>query len=97
MATAIQATNAESTAITVGKNFSAAENNLLAAYNLKEGDSTTKLAQDLGIKDKNVSIRSLQLIAEQRFQSASHTLNLFSTIMDKVDQLKQRLINKLSN
>ncbi len=97
MSTDINATQAQRAAITIGKNLTTAQEQLLDAYNLKEGDSVTKLANAMGIKDKNVTIRSLQLIAEQRFQNASHTLNLFSSIMDKIDQIKQRLINKFSN
>jgi hypothetical protein len=100
MATTL-ASNVDPAAATVGANFTKAENNLLAAYSLKEGASASQLkalAKDLGVtSSSNLNIRSLQLIAEQRFQHSSHVLNLFSGLLDKVDQLKQRLIAKFAN
>jgi len=96
MSTTIKSSTAENTAMSVGANMKSAEQNLLDAYRLKEGDSLTELAKKMGLDNGSVTIRSLQLIAEQRFQTASQTLNIFSGIMDKIDQLKQRLINKFS-
>jgi hypothetical protein len=56
------------------------------------------MAKDLGLPaSEKQNIRAIQLIAEQRFQGASQSLNLFSNILDKIDQLKQRLINKFGN
>ena len=46
---------------------------------------------------QDVPLRSLQLIAEQKFQHGSQVLNMFSGLLDKIDQLKQRLISKFSN
>jgi|688.fasta_scaffold2089077_2 hypothetical protein len=97
MATGIKEINAQGTATTIGQNLAAAQNNLLNAYKLKEGDSVVSLARKMGLDEGSATVRSLQLIAEQRFQSTSHSLNLFTGIMDKIDQLKQRLINKFSN
>ncbi len=94
------ASNVDSTARTVGTNFTNAQNNLLKAYSLKEGASSSELkalAKDLGVSSTNATVRSLQLIAEQRFQHSSQVINLFSSLLDKVDQLKQRLIAKFSN
>ena len=98
----IIATNARDTSVTIGKNFNQAQDNLLTAYSLSEStpgkDAKIKeLASKLGVSQTDATVRSLQLIAEQRFQSASHTINLFSTLLDKVDQLKQRIINRLAN
>jgi len=97
---AIKATSVDSTAKTIGDNFTKAQNNLLTAYNLKEGASTKELetlAAALGVSPDKATVRSLQLIAEQRFQHSSQVLNMFSGLLDKVDQLKQRLIAKFSN
>ena len=45
----------------------------------------------------NNPLRGLQLVAEQRYQHGSQVLNMFSGLLDKIDQLKQRLISKFSN
>ncbi len=100
----VKATDAHETAITLGKDYQSAENNLLIAYTLKEGTTMSgadkqrfdKLAQALGVKSSDATVRSLQLIAEQRYQRSSQVLAMFTTLLDKVDQLKQRLIGKLS-
>lgn len=94
------ASNVDPTAIALGSDFTKAQNNLMAAYTLKEGASPSQLkslAKSLGVPLSNLSVRSLQLIAEQRFQNSSQVLTLFSNILDKIDQLKQRLISKLAN
>ena len=39
-------------------------------------------------------LKGLQLIAEQRFQHASQVFSMFSALLDKLDQMKQRLIQK---
>jgi hypothetical protein len=39
-------------------------------------------------------LKGLQLIAEQRFQHASQVFSMFSALLDKIDQMKQRLIQK---
>jgi hypothetical protein len=95
------ATSVDKTAVQVGSNLTQAQNNLLAAYALKEGATAAQLnslAKDLGVSStKDLNIRSLQLIAEQRFQHSSQVLNMFSGLLDKIDQLKQRLISKFSN
>lgn len=100
MATTL-ASKVDQAALTVGANFTKAENNLLAAYSLKEGATAAQLsalAKDLGVTNSSsTNLRSLQLVAEQRFQHSSQVLNLFSGLLDKVDQLKHRLIAKFSN
>ena len=90
----------DSSAVQVGANMTKAQDNLLRAYNLKEGASKSEissLATALGLKGKEVSVRSLQLVAEQRFQHASQVFSLFSGLLDKIDQMKQRIINRFSN
>jgi hypothetical protein len=95
------ASNVDSAALQVGSNLTKAENTLLAAYALKEGATASQLkalAKELGVSStKDINLRSLQLIAEQRFQHSSQVLNLFSGLLDKIDQLKQRIISKFSN
>jgi len=95
-------TKAEQTATKLGAHYNDMEDLLLQAYALKEGtpnsDQAFKdIAQGLGISTTNASIRSVQLIAEQRFQRANQMLTLFSGLMDKVDQVKQRIISKFAN
>ena len=95
-----KATDVRNTAFQIGKNFNTAQDNLLRAYSLKDGDkdAVAKMAKDLGLPaSEKQNIRAIQLIAEQRFQGASQSLNLFSNILDKIVQLKQRLINKFGN
>ncbi len=94
------ASNLDACAAQLGANFTKAQDDLLKAYKLKEGASAQdlkKVADALGVKVSDASVRSLQLIAEQRFQHGSHAINMFSSLIDKVDQLKQRLISKFSN
>ena len=95
------ATDVDTAAKQVGDNFSRCEDNLFSAYALRETASQTELkslATKLGVATTgNLNIRSLQLVAEQRFQHSSHVLTLFSGLLDKVDQLKQRLISKFAN
>ena len=98
----LDATKAEQTATQLGKHLNDVEDLLLQAYALKEGtpntDSAFKtLSTGLGVSSSTSSIRSLQLIAEQRYQRASQMLTLFSGILDKVDQMKQRIIAKFGN
>jgi hypothetical protein len=40
-------------------------------------------------------LKGLQLITQQRFEHSSQIFSAFSNIMEKLDQLKQRLIQKL--
>jgi hypothetical protein len=100
MATAAtKATSVDATALKVGANITAAQNNLFTAYSLKEGASDAelkKLAKALGVSTATPNLRSLQLVAEQRFQHASQAYTLFSGILDKIDQIKQRIISKFS-
>lgn len=90
----------DSTALQVGASMTKAQDNLLKAYNLKEGASKSalaSLAKDLGLAGKEVTVRSLQLIAEQRFQQSSQVFSLFSGLLDKIDRMKQGIINRFSN
>ena len=61
----------------------------------KADGSTEKVKKE--VVPSNFSVRAAQLIAEQRFQRASQVISMFSSFMDKIDQMKQRIIGKLSN
>ena len=92
----------EQTALKIGSNTQTAEQNLMEAYSLKDDspDKLKELASKLGITvDANTTLtaRSIQLVAEQRFQNATQVFSLFSNLMDKIDQMKQRVISKMSN
>jgi hypothetical protein len=89
----------------VGNNITTAQTHLMEAYALREGAEAEKLkdlAKKLGIKtiDENTKqeitpdLKGLQLVAEQRFQHANQVFTMFSTLLDKIDQMKQRLIQK---
>jgi hypothetical protein len=95
-------------AIIVGGNVSEAEAELMEAYSLREGAEAAKLIEignKLGIKkmgkdDKGNDVqlppdlKGLQLIAEQRYQHSNRIYTMFSSLLDKMDQMKQRLIQK---
>lgn len=107
---------------TVGANVTYAQNNLMEAFALREGQEAdaAALADRLGIKvvrevvDKDgktvvdpktgkakteevaPDLKGLQLITQQRFEHATQIFSTFSNIMEKLDQLKQRLIQKLA-
>ena len=99
----VYASDVDKAAAVLGYNFTKAQNDLLAAYSLKEGATTediNKMAKALNIKFENgttANARAIQIIAEQRFQHSSQILSLFSSLLDKVDQMKQRIIAKFSN
>jgi hypothetical protein len=86
-------------AVTVGTNVSASEADLMLAYSTREGDEAgkKKLAEALKISMSDGTtpdLKGLQLIAEQRYQHSSRIYNMFSSLLDKMDQMKQRLIQK---
>ncbi|MFN4894246.1 MAG: hypothetical protein ACK5GN_11910 [Pseudomonadota bacterium] len=39
-------------------------------------------------------LKGLQMIAEQRYQHSGRIYNMFSSLLDKMDQMKQRVIQK---
>jgi hypothetical protein len=101
--------------MTVGWNVDKAQQDLMFAYGVREGDKegliklmgpeylnvTVDAKDDKGnqITDPNrlvdqVSLKGLQLIAEQRFQHSGRIFTLFSDLLSKIDQMKQRLIQK---
>jgi hypothetical protein len=95
-----KATTVDAAALQVGANVTKAQENLFKAYSLKEGASDSQLkalAKALGVSTANANLRSLQLVAEQRFQHSSQVYSLFSGLLDKIDQMKQRIINRFSN
>jgi hypothetical protein len=88
----------------VGANVSLAQTNLMKAFSLTEGNAEQirLLAEELKIstqtpdgKPTTPDLKGLQLITQQRFEHATQIFNTFSNIMDKLDQLKQRLIQKM--
>lgn len=94
----------QQTAHELGKDQESTMNNLLAAYSLKDTDTDKKALRDLagklglsGDQLTNSSAKSLQLIAEQRFQQSSSKMTLFSNLMDRLAQMKQQLINNMKN
>ncbi len=99
----VYASDVDKAAATLGYNYTKTQNDLLAAYSLKEGASEAdikKIADSLNIKfekGSQANTRAIQIIAEQRFQHSSQILSLFSGLLDKVDQMKRRLISKFSN
>ncbi len=99
-------TQAEKAALQVASNFSESEDLLFKAYSLPENDTTTNnsdlsdLAKKLGVTSvdgKTYKLRAVQLVAEQRYQRASHVMTMFTGLLDKVDQMKQRIISKFAN
>jgi len=86
----------------VGQNVSIAEADLMAVYSAREGDpnkNLTDLAKRLNLKIEpgtTPDLKGLQLIAERRYQHSNQIYNMFSSLLDKMDQMKQRLIQKFS-
>ncbi len=92
----------DTAAATIANNLENTESLLLQAYseNFKDGDvKLQELARNLGVDfdggNADISVRGLQLIAEQRYQQRSQSFSLFSNILSKADQLKQQIISKL--
>jgi hypothetical protein len=98
----VYASNADQAAVILGKNLAESETNLMTAYSLKENDSDKikELAKKLNLTFKDgtdATPRALQLIAEQRYQRSTQMFSLFSNLLDKIDQMKMRVISKFSN
>jgi hypothetical protein len=98
----VYATNADQAAVILGKNLAESETNLMSAYSLKENDTDKikALAKQLNLTfkdEKDATPRALQLIAEQRYQRSTQMFSLFSNLLDKIDQMKMRVISKFSN
>lgn len=94
---------------TVGMNVSLSEADLMEAYSMREGASDPEavakqiaLGKRLGITAKDSvtgkeiapDLKGLQLIAERRYQHSNQIYTMFSSLLDKMDQMKQRLIQK---
>jgi hypothetical protein len=94
----------ENQAHAAGTNVSYAQDTLMLAYSIKEGDTEglekLRNALNIVVKDEKTGktitpdLKGLQLIAEQRFQHSSQIFNMFSNLLDKIDNMKQRLIQK---
>jgi hypothetical protein len=84
--------------IKVGQNVDAAQADLMFAYTVREGDDAglAQLMDKLQVKGplKDVSLKGLQLMAEQRYQHSGRIYTMFSELLNKIDQMKQRLIQK---
>ncbi len=93
--------NLDQAASQIGRNLTDAQSNLMAAYSLQEGGDKNKivdLAKSLGIKvkaDEELTVKTVQLIAEQRFQQSSSVASLFSNLLEKLDQIRQQIINNI--
>lgn len=87
----------EGTARTIGNAYSDAESTVLEAFALKDEPAAVKeFAAKLGITDTDkISLRGVQTIAQQRFESAGQVTMLFSSLLEKMNQLKERLINNI--
>jgi hypothetical protein len=92
---------------TVTDNIGKAEMNLMVAYALKDDEQNASKIQDLanslGVRKVDErgnpithTLRSLQLIAETIYQTATHVMNMFTSIIDKMDQMKKQIIQKFS-
>ena len=93
----------DAAALQIGANVNDAQSNLMKAYSLKDGASKTeltKLATALGVtfKDsKELNVKTLQLVAEQRFQQQTSVTSLFTNLLEKLHQMRQQIINNLKN
>ena len=94
----------DTAAIAIAKNLEDTESLLLKAYGDKfDGDKgqakLEELAVNLGLditdKSFDLTVRGLQLVAEQRYQQKSQTFSLFSNILSKADQLKQQILQRI--
>ena len=94
----------DTAAIAIAKNLEDTESLLLKAYGNKfDGPNgqadLEELATNLGLKfdekEFDLTVRGLQLVAEQRYQQKSQTFSLFSNILSKADQLKQQILQRI--
>ena len=88
------------TALALGKSATAAHKSLLETFQLKDGDKAEieKTAKALGLtaeEAKQATPKALQAIAQQQFQDQNMLMNLLSTVLDKIDQVRQRIIGNI--
>jgi len=100
MASQISGVNIAKTANEIAKQTSTSENNMMEAFKLEEGSTkgVKDLAEKMGLNDdqiKNATPKSLQLIAQQRYQDRSAMMNLLSTLIEKMGQIKDRIIQNI--
>ena len=87
-------------ALAVGTQAESAQTNVLKAFALKDKDKSAieALAKDLGLKGdeiKQANPQSLQLIAQQKFQQQSAIVQLFTSMLQKMDEIRQRIIQNI--
>jgi len=84
--------------VQVGQNVDKSEADLMFAYTVREGDpkGLQELMTKLNVTGAldQVSLKGLQLMAEQRYQHSGRIYTMFSELLAKIDQMKQRLIQK---
>lgn len=85
----------------IGTNLNSAQSNLMTAYSMTDATASDQalsdLAKALGYKadGQKLNVKTLQLVAEQRFQQSSSVATLFSNLLEKMDQLRQRIIGNI--
>ena len=94
-------TNVVKTANTVAKNANTAQQLLMDAYELKDDqvDQAQTIARKSGAftetEIKSITPQSLRIIAQQKYQDSSSMLNLFSTLIQKMGEIKDRIIQNI--
>lgn len=93
-------TSLDSSALAIGSAYNDSQETVMKAFAMTEDaspDQLQALAKELGVTDtKNLTVRGLQTVAQQRYERSGQVLMLFSTLLDKMNQLKERIINNIS-
>lgn len=89
-----------SAALDLGQKVTSTQDLLLKSFQLEDGDKTKiqSLAKELGLTAEQAKIatpRSLQLIAQQKFQDQNNLVTLMTSILEKIDQVKQRILSNI--
>jgi len=87
-------------ALAIGSQAEDSQTNMLKAFALKEKDTkgVQALAKDLGLSGteiKQATPQSLQLIAQQKFQQQGAIVQLFTSMLAKMDEIRQRIIQNI--
>ena len=98
MAISITPNNLDKAALEVAGNFDESQKNLLSTYTLKQDATAAQLkavAKDIGAAQTNLSVQGLQMLAKERFERNSQILTLFSSMLEKVSQMRDAIIRKI--
>jgi len=90
----------EQVGVTIGGHLSAAEQNLIDAHSITQGDTQkiNDLAKKLGVSSTNggeVTLEGLQAIVKSRYESVQRSFAMFSQVLSNAHQTMMQMIQSI--